>query len=488
MKKDRQTEDSNFLDSYEEYALADEPSRLKSLVFFLLCAMLVISTVAYGSVDTWAVALLSFLTGLLMLFWLADSFFKRAFAFSTNILQIPLLGLLLLGLVQLLPIRGETVSGGMISIPAVSSLSVAPQATRFFLIQLCIFLIFFAACLTFLENQKRQRVMVFTIIIFASAMAFFGIIQSLANPNANSILGLRESDSFPFGTFINRHHFAAFMNMAIGLTLGLLYGNSTKSDKRLLLMISLGLMGIALIFTGSRGGILSLFGVIAFVTLLNITGRKKNEEDFDGESGSFNLQKNFLLIGGGLALIIVLIGSALFFGGESSVERALGIGKQGDVSNGRIHFWQTAWQIFLNNPIFGAGLDSFPVAFTKYDTWNGNFRVEQAHNEYLQILADGGILGFVCLAAFVFLLYKNGLRIIRQSEDRFRRGTAVGALGGCFGILIHSFFDFPLRTPSNALFFLTLAALATIATYTPKASRKRNKRAAKSREQEEAYQ
>ncbi|MBA3692276.1 MAG: hypothetical protein H0W77_02380, partial [Acidobacteria bacterium] len=58
-------------------------------------------------------------------------------------------------------------------------------------------------------------------------------------------------------------------------------------------------------------------------------------------------------------------------------------------------------------------------------------------------------------------------------SDRFRRSTAVGALAGCFGILIHSFFDFPLRTPSNAFFFLTLTILATASITPLKVSRKK---------------
>ena len=147
--------------------------------------------------------------------------------------------------------------------------------------------------------------------------------------------------------------------------------------------------------------------------------------------------------------------------------RGVGLSNMNDISNGRTHFWGVAWRIFLDYPFLGAGLDAFAFAFPKYDTWNGHFRVEQAHSDYLQILADAGIAGFVCAAAFIFLLFKNGLKTVRQSSDSFRRNTAVGALAGCCGILIHSFFDFPLRTPSNALFFLTLTVLATVSNSAP---------------------
>ena len=137
-------------------------------------------------------------------------------------------------------------------------------------------------------------------------------------------------------------------------------------------------------------------------------------------------------------------------------------GTPGDVSSGRIHFWTTALKIFMDHPIFGAGYDAFGVAFTRYDTWNGVFRIEQAHNDYLQTLADAGIAGFVCVAAFIFWLFKKGFGVIAEATDLFRSSSSVGALAGCFGILIHSFFECPLRTPVNAFLFLILAAIATV--------------------------
>ena len=121
-------------------------------------------------------------------------------------------------------------------------------------------------------------------------------------------------------------------------------------------------------------------------------------------------------------------------------------------------------------------LDAFGTAFPLYDTWNGNFRVEQAHNDYLQILADAGLLGFICIAAFIYLLFKQGLQKIGGEHSHFRRSVSVGAMAGCLGILIHSFFDFPLRTPSNAFFFLLFAVFTTASIHFSKRSRTRGKR------------
>jgi O-antigen ligase len=117
--------------------------------------------------------------------------------------------------------------------------------------------------------------------------------------------------------------------------------------------------------------------------------------------------------------------------------------------------------MIANDPLLGVGFDAFGVGFTQFDTRNGIFRVEQAHNDYLQMLTDGGIFAFLLVGLFIFLLFQKSLSVVGGSSDKLRRSLAIGALAGCLGIMIHSFFDFPLRTHSNTYFFLMLAVIAT---------------------------
>lgn len=473
MKSHEEIEVSKSTDWYDATLINEKPTRLSGVVFVLLCVTMIFATVAYGSVETWALGILSILTSLTVLLWLTDAFLSRQFRFSTNPLQIPLLGLVLIGIIQIIPLGNLSFPPDLLSTPAANTISVDPNITRLAVIQLLIYSAFFIIAFAYLNTQRRMRMMVFTIIVFGACWAFFGIIQWLSQIGEMDqyIYGLRPvKNAFPFASFVNKHHFAAFMVMTIGLTLSFLYGESTKRDKRMLLIIAVVVMGIGVILTGSRGGLLSLFGVIGFVTLFNLIGRKTNSTSENHSSAK--KQNKFLLVSASLILILVLFGSVIFLGGESALMRGTGLSSQSDISTGRFHFWQTALQVIKDHPIIGTGLDSFGVAFTKYDTWNGNMRIEQTHNEYLQILSDAGILGFGCVAAFIFLLFRKGLKNANESSDRFRRGVAIGALGGCFGIMIHSFFDFPLRTPSNSFFFLMLAVLATTEVIYPKLYRR----------------
>lgn len=86
------------------------------------------------------------------------------------------------------------------------------------------------------------------------------------------------------------------------------------------------------------------------------------------------------------------------------------------------------------------------------------FRVEQAHNDYLQVLADAGIPGLLLGILFLYRFVVLGIRSLKI-ENSFRRGIAIGAFAGCFGVLVHSLFDFPLHVTAVSLLFLTLLAL-----------------------------
>jgi O-antigen ligase len=216
---------------------------------------------------------------------------------------------------------------------------------------------------------------------------------------------------------------------------------------KLLVGISAAVMAIAVPFTSSRGGVISYIAMLSVVVLAWFYREERRE--------------NWLpVVAGGPLLGLIVIGTVLYLGGESSMLRGFGVENAAeDISSGRFHFWTVAWKIFLAHPVIGAGLDAFGVAFTRFDTRSGLFRVEQAHNEYLQMLADGGIVGFGLTIAFIFLLVRRTLARIREESNPFLRTTIIGGLAGCVGIFVHSMFDFPLRTVGNAFVFLLIVGL-----------------------------
>lgn len=415
---------------------------MNASIVVLVCAMPAIGTVLFGAVDHTTWILLTLVAVVLALLWIAESWRRGGLLFEPSSLLLPLAGLLLIAMIQIAPFDATR--------------SIDPYSTRFFVTRGAVLLVFFAAALTFLNTGRRLARTAAFVIVFGALMAFYGILQKLSN--FEGIYGMREvAEAIPFGPFVNQHHFAGFMQMTGGVAMGLLFVRTLGRELRVLLATALVIMGVAVVSTGSRGGLLSFVVVLGFVTLLSVMFAPAAGAQRRSAAGG-----RALVVAGAATLLLAIFGLALFLGANDSLLRGIGAAPPDvDISTGRFHFWPIAIQIFLDHPFLGAGYDAFGVAFTRYDTWNGYFRVEQAHNDYLQVLADTGIAGFVCVAAFIALLLQKALGTIAAS-DGARRGMAIGALGGCVGILVHSFFDFPLRTHSNAFFFLVLAVIATV--------------------------
>ena len=438
---------------------AEIPRTLASrFIFLTLCLALVLSTLAYGTVHYWSLAVFQAGAALVVTLWAVDAWRTRVLRISRNPLQLPLVGLFLIGLLQLLPLGGGDPQASATGITPIRSLSLDPYSTRLALVQILSLFIYFAATLAFTDSPRRLRLLVRTIIIFGFLLAVLGLIQSFTSPT--SVYWVRElPQSTPFGPFINRHHFAGYMELTLALPLGLLFAGAVESDKRLLHIFAAALMGIALMMTNSRGGIISLVAEIIFLVVVAGFGRKR-ESDHATE-GKKRVRAAVVRAGLALGLVLAVFVGVLLLGGESVLSRFVGTVNMQDPTTGREHFWSVTLKIIRDHPLLGAGLGAYGLAYTRYDTRNGLFRLEQAHNDYLQVLADAGVIG-ACLGLF-FIIALFRLAFARmQTKDVFRHGVAMGALAGCFGVLVHSFFDFTLHTTSNALLFLIVAALATL--------------------------
>ncbi|HZH33588.1 MAG TPA: O-antigen ligase family protein [Pyrinomonadaceae bacterium] len=420
-----------------------ETTLASRLVFFVLSAAIVLTTLLYGAVHPPVIALFWASAALIVVLWAADALRGGALRLNRSLLQIPLAGAAIFGIIQVMPFGSADTAG----VSAISrTISFDSYSTLIAVIQFVVLLIYLAATLAFVDSSKRLRFLVYFITIFGFVFAFFAIIQNLLDPGR--IYGVYERPYMqPFGSFVNKHNFAAFIEMAIALPLGLLFTGAVEKEKRLLYLTAVGLMGVALTMSGSRGGLVALIAEIVF--LIAIATKTHTTRD---------VALKVALAG---VLLATIIGGTILIGGDSTLTRIAETAASKDPTSSRLQIWDTSWKVIQQSPILGSGFGAFGTAYTQFDPLNGRERVEQAHNDYLQIVADAGIIGVVLGAFFVFVLFRDGFRRLK-SKDNFRRGVAVGALAGCFAILVHSLFDFVLHTSAISLLFLVLAALATL--------------------------
>jgi O-antigen ligase len=425
---------------------------LEKVIFYALLALLALTPLPYGAVETWSIALWEMLVFGVTLLWAAQAAFDGRLKIATNPLALPLIALLIVAIVQILPMT----SGGERQTISYDSYVTSQAAIKIFA-SICFFLLF----ATFVNDDNRRYLAANVIIGVCVLIALIGIGQSY--------VGKALWQRGTFGPFVNRNHFAGFLEMGVGLAGGLIIGRVVK-QVMLAIYASCALAlcaGIAL--SASRGGLIALAAEIAFLALVAIPNFISNRKSKHASEGQRSAGRAGVLLRSVAALILgfaALGGAVLLVGSEGLVQNLSQT--QGEIQGelpaserfSRRDIWSSTSRLIKDHPIIGVGLGAFQFAYTQYDQSSGAQRVEQSHNDYLQIVADSGLVGGVITLAFVFLLFARGFSAA-QTHNREKRAITLGALAGCFAIAVHSFVEFNLQITSNAQLFLALAALGT---------------------------
>jgi O-antigen ligase len=166
-------------------------------------------------------------------------------------------------------------------------------------------------------------------------------------------------------------------------------------------------------------------------------------------------------------LIAVMSLAVVWVGGDSLLTRLESVPvevseESADLRIGerRINIWRATLELIKAHPVNGVGFGAFATVIPRYHDAAGGITPQQAHNDYLELLASGGLIGLAIGVWFVTTLILLARQRLR-SEDCFRRSACLGALTGIFGVAIHSFLDFGLHPTANALVFVALIVIAT---------------------------
>jgi O-antigen ligase len=118
-------------------------------------------------------------------------------------------------------------------------------------------------------------------------------------------------------------------------------------------------------------------------------------------------------------------------------------------------------RMFLAHPLLGSGFGTFATVFPHYRVFYDGFFIDNAHDDYLELLLETGLLGFGVGVWFLVVLYREGGRNMRLIKNSSIARINAAALAGCTGLLAHSFLDFNLHIPANAALFYVLCVIAT---------------------------
>jgi O-antigen ligase len=333
-------------------------------------------------------------------------------------------------------------------------LSIEPAETLLALIVVAaIVLLFWCLRAMFQRGGVRATIRAVAWIgLFVSPLAI--VQHAMPLPVVDAVWGLTSQRLRPFGPFVNRNDFAGWLIMAIPLTVGYAVarlqsrhraGESFDPEiaydsKSIWLATAVCLMLAGLLASLSRSGLMGAFAGLLFFALISrrrLTARRT------------------ALVVAGLAVLVAV--AAMYADVGTLATRVEGSFSEGMVN--RLSIWHQTWPVVRDFWPLGAGVGAYQAVMVLYQTMSRFFYISHADNEFLQILAEGGLL----LGVPVAMAIGAGSMLIarRLGDDR----TAIfwlraGAAAGIVALATQNMVEMTLRVPANAVLFAICAAIA----------------------------
>jgi O-antigen ligase len=311
----------------------------------------------------------------------------------------------------------------------------------------------------------RWRLIAPLLALTLYALAQTAPIGSQATPAGNA---LRAISFDPYETRL-----VAAKLLALALTLALLLRH-TESERRLralffaVVAVALAVpIWTALVLSNSRGGVLAMLCQLLFVALtFGFVRSGKRSEGAQARPMRSRIVTMAVRLALACALLAVIVFGVVWVGGDPLAEHMGSMRDEvsGEVRDptrtGRAAIWQATWRLALSHPLVGVGFGGYWMAITETHDGSGALVPQQAHNDYLELLASGGVAGVALALWFVCEALGLARRELRD-PTLYRRAVAFGALASLFGVAVHSLVDFGLHLTGNALISVALLALAT---------------------------
>jgi O-antigen ligase len=434
---------------------------LSRAIFGSLVILIVLTAIAYGTADPWWKAIFSSLVFMVSIAWVVEGWLTGSWSTGGESVLLPMVVLAAFSLVQTISFGGG--SAGDVSRQFLNAISADPYQTRFFVMQLVALTVAGALFYRYAGTPTRINTIIFVILGVALISALFGTLRQTTQTHIGFGLPRLKAES-GYGQFINKNHFAFLMEMAFGLCIGLIISGRTTRERALIYFAALLPIWTALVLSNSRGGLVAMLAqlVIAVMVFGSVSSQSHDHSRFVEIIRSWPVR-----IGLAAVLVAGVFVGTVWMGGDRLVSNIEAVRNEFDDANAASHVggarkdtWRATLRMFKAHPIAGVGLGGYWVAVTAYHDASGVLTPQEAHNDYLELLASGGVIGFAIGVWFAFVVIKR-IRSNLRSPDPYQRSVSFAAMLGIAGVAVHSLVDFGLHMLVNALIFVALITIAT---------------------------
>jgi O-antigen ligase len=349
------------------------------------------------------------------------------------------------------------------------TISLDHKATLYQIQKSMIYGLFFVMTLVLVNTIKRLEFLLQLIIISGVLQAFYGVLVATGGQgfdilHIRDLFGYNRSAS---GTYINRNHFAGYLEMCLAVGVGLLVSHILANKRKFAgwravtreflislfsgkarLRIFLALMVVALVLSHSRMGNTAFFASLGASAILGLWLYRK----------STNATSLVILFSSLILVDIFILGA--WFGLEEVAKRLEGTTTE---TESRFYVFQSSLTMIRDFWLTGSGAGTYYTVFPYYRTNQVYGFYDHVHNDFMELLIEYGVIGSTFFAMIVLYCFIRSVQAQSLRYTAMLRGAGFAAMMGILSLMIHSGADFNLQIPANAVLFSVLCAFACIA-------------------------
>ena len=388
------------------------------------------AVLAFGAVDVWSQSLLEAGAAALFVLWAVLAIRDPEARVQWSLLNWPLLALIAIGIVQLL--------FRVTANPFLSRVEVL-KFTAYFLI-------FFLTAQAF-RTRRDFSLLAWFLMLLCFAVSLQGITQHFTSSGDIYWTDAFNIQTAFFGPYVNRNHFAGFVELTLPTGLAMMAFRCVRRDVvPLVVLLTIVPVG-ALVLSGSRAGIL---GFILELAVLAWLVRSRSAAHWKAPR---------IMAAGAVALIALAF--AAWVGAGLAIQRFSVLTVHDVPLSRRTSMARGAAHIFRDYPLKGSGLGTLVDVYPRYETVYDGRLVDHVHNDYMEGLAETGLVGGLCGVFFLWELYRESRKAFAAEQAHLSLALHAAGIAAVAGLLFHSLVDFNLHIPANALLFLLQAFIAT---------------------------